>query len=261
MTHKINTILVPRPKEPGEKLAYQLELAGFKSFCQPIMTYQTTTTKTDIRQHLETFQPNVLVFVSMAAVEYAQQHFSLDQWQQISQIDTIIAVGPSTQKALKHCALESLCPQTFDSEGMLSLPLLNQPSLDQYRVTIVRGEDGRDYLAQKLNEKGANVNFLSVYEKKWLKFAPDQAQQWRQAQINCIVVTSNAFLEQLARIIDFTDDYWKETCLWLVISERIANNATTLGLKNVINTNGATNQAIINTLLKTELTYDRQKNT
>lgn len=261
MNHKIDTILVPRPKELGEKLAQQLTLAGFKSLCQPIMTYKTNTSEAIIRQHLIECQPNILVFVSIAAVEYAQQHLSLEQWTMLSHVEAIIAVGSSTQEALKRCNIDSLCPVSFDSEGMLALPVLDKPSLSHCRVTIVRGEDGRDHLATNLEKKGAKVSFLSVYEKVWLKFATDQAQQWRQAQINCIVVTSNAFLNHLVRIIDITDDYWKNTCLWFVISERVAVCATALGLSNVINTHGATDQAIITTLLNTELTYDRQKNT
>ncbi|GAA5136005.1 uroporphyrinogen-III synthase [Thalassotalea piscium] len=261
MKHKIKNILVPRPKVPGEKLSQQLKLAGFKALAQPIMTYKATTSEAKIRQHLADYQPNVLVFVSIAAVEYAQEHFSLHLWQQISNIETIIAVGPTTQAALKQCNITSLCPDTYDSEGMLALPIFCQTSLNQYRVTIIRGEDGREHLASTLKEKDAKVNFLPVYEKVWLNFPTDQAEHWRKAQINCIVVTSNAFLDNLVRIINITDDYWKNTCLWVVISERIAVSATALGLKNVINTNGATDQAILTTLLNTELTYDRQKNT
>lgn len=257
MTHKIKKVLVPRPKALGQKLAHQLKLAGFDALCQPIMTYKTNTDEAGVQQHLIEHQPNILVFVSIAAVEYAEQLFSLSQWQQLSDIETIIAVGPSTQEALKRYNIDSLCPNTFDSEGMLSLPILDQTSLSHYRVTIIRGEDGRDHLATNLRQKGANVSFLSVYQKVWLKFASDQSLQWRQAQINCIVVTSNAFLNNLVRIIDITDDYWKNTCLWFVVSERIAICATAFGLKNVINTNGATDQAIITTLLNTELTYDR----
>lgn len=261
MNHKINKVLVPRPKAPGIKLAQQLKLAGFESLCQPIMTYKPSTDEAGIRQHLIEHQPNILVFVSIASVEYAEQLFSLSQWQKLSDIETIIAVGPSTQEVLKRYSIDSLCPNTFDSEGMLSLPILDKTSLSHARVTIIRGEDGRGHLATNLKQKGANVSFLSVYEKVWLKFPSDQSLHWRQAQINCIVVTSNAFLNNLVRIIDITDDYWKNTCLWLVVSERIAVCAIALGLKNVINTNGATDQAIITTLLNTELTYDRQKNT
>ncbi|GHE88555.1 uroporphyrinogen-III synthase [Thalassotalea profundi] len=256
MNQKINTILVPRPKAQGEKLAQQLILAGFKPLCHPIMTYNSNANEAIIRHHLIEHKPTILVFVSIAAVEFAQQHFSINQWQSLSDIEAIIAVGSSTQEALKRYNIESLCPNSFDSEGMLALPILEQPSLSHCRVTIVRGEDGREYLAQNLEKKGAKVNFLSVYEKVWLEFAADQAQQWRQSQINCIVVTSNAFLNHLVQIIDISDDYWKNHCFWFVISERVAVCATALGLRNVINTHGATNQAIITTLLNTELTYD-----
>ncbi|MGB1199526.1 MAG: uroporphyrinogen-III synthase [Thalassotalea sp.] len=252
MPHKIKKILITRPQASGEKLAQQLNSAGFSTLCQPLNTYQKTSNEAEIRQHLSQYQPNVLIFVSVAAVEYAQQQLNLVLWQQLSAINTVIAVGPTTQQALKKYNIESSCPSTFDSEGMLSLPIFNRPTLSPYQVTIIRGESGREHLATSLKVKGATVSYLPVYEKIWLNLAEQQAQQWHQQEINCIVVTSNAFLKKLVQLIDITDNYWKNTCLWLVVSERIAENATTLGLNNVVNTNGATDQAIINTLLKME---------
>lgn len=256
MPHTINNILITRPKASGEQLAQQLTLAGFASICQPLITYKTTATESSIRQHLSSQQPTILIFVSVAAVNYAAQALALSQWCTLSTITDVIAVGSTTQQALKKHNINSICPATFDSEGMLALPLLNQTNMAHSNITIVRGENGREHLANTLKQRGATVNYLSVYEKVTVNFPSNQAQQWRNAQINCIVVTSNAFLKSLVHLVDITDNYWKNTCLWVVVSQRIADTATALGLHNVINTHGATHQAIVNTLLNMESTYD-----
>jgi uroporphyrinogen-III synthase len=66
------------------------------------------------------------------------------------------------------------------------------------------------------------------------------------------VVTSNALLEHLAKLIKNSDSYWQKNCLWIVASQRIANNAKQLDLSHVINANGASDEAIITAITLTE---------
>ena len=75
--------------------------------------------------------------------------------------------------------------------------------------------------------------------------AQNPVPEWKNKQINCIVVTSNALLDNIVRLINNSDDDWKNTCLWIVASERIAERAKQLGLLNVVNANGANDQAIM----------------
>jgi uroporphyrinogen-III synthase len=62
------------------------------------------------------------------------------------------------------------------------------------------------------------------------------------------VITSNALLESIVHLIKNSDSYWKTTCLWIVASERIAQQAKQLGLLNIVNAHGANDQAILNAI-------------
>ena len=44
------------------------------------------------------------------------------------------------------------------------------------------------------------------------------------------------------------DNYWQKQCLWIVVSERIANTARTLGLQWIINAQSANSQKICSTI-------------
>lgn len=257
MVDNIATVLISRPEPQGTKLAQTLQSQGFTTLCQPMFTYQSVTNRQTIEQQLAQQQPQILIFISVSAVEYAHQALSLPSWLALAPIQTVIAVGPTTQQKLTELGIESICPKQHDSEGMLALTDLATDNIKGQRITIVRGEDGREHLAKQLNAAGATVNYLPVYQKQWLSFPADVAKRWQQQSVNCIVVTSSALLKSLVHLIDITDNHWCCDCLWLVASERIALQAKNFGLQNVINCHGATNQAILTTLLNMDLTDDR----
>ena len=55
-------------------------------------------------------------------------------------------------------------------------------------------------------------------------------------------------LEFIVNLINDEDRYWQEQCLWIVASQRIADNAKKMGIVRVINANGANTTAIISAL-------------
>ena len=258
-------VLVTRPHEKGAQLTQQLQTLGITSQLQPLFDYQPYTNATNIQLTLKKITQPIFIFVSVAAVKYANDTWPIKHWfnahntlSNISNKPVIIAVGTATQQALTALNIGNIiCPTLQNSEGVLTLKALSQ--VNENNIIIVRGDDGREHLAQVLTQRGANVNYLEVYQKRWLNFTDNInekiSEKWQTEKINCIVITSNA---ALTRIIDLmthhqcdemkNNTYWSETCLWIVASQRIADNAKALGLKQVINANSANNQAIIATL-------------
>ena len=55
-------------------------------------------------------------------------------------------------------------------------------------------------------------------------------------------------LESISHLVNSADDDWKNACLWIVASVRIAERAKQLGLLNIVNANGANDQAIISAI-------------
>jgi len=254
MSKKLN-VLITRPTIKAQALAESL--ASFDITCvnQPLFDYQPLADYQTSKRLLT--NGNIIIFVSVAAVEFAHATFAAQQWQ----YQHVIAVGSATKASLQLLGINNvICPQQQNSEGMLALPELNRGFQNEV-ITIVRGDGGREYLAKHLNKLGAKVNYLESYQRVWRTFTEDIGKQWSEQQINCIVVTSNAILEKLAQLtfarlkqspIQQQENYWRNQCLWVVASQRIADTAKQFGLNRVAISDGASEKAIITTLLKFE---------
>jgi uroporphyrinogen-III synthase len=239
-------VLVVRPEKKAQALISVINKQGIACVSQPLFDYQPLAEHQQSKTLLTT--ADIIIFVSVAAVEFANASTAVKNWR----YQHIIAVGNATKAALKALKIENIhCPSQENSEGVLALNILNE-NLSNKNITIVRGNGGREYLATELNNRNARVQYLESYQRIWRTFPKDIDKQWYQQQINCIVITSNALLEKLVELTQATSvtiknkttKYWKNNCIWLVASKRIANHAQQLGLVNVIQSDGANEQAI-----------------
>ncbi len=236
-------ILITRPAEQGQKLAQQLRNFGLNSTCQPLFDYTAKDSAAVIKTHLANhFSPKaepILIFISVAAVTFANKTSPLTHWSH----SKVIAVGTATQAALATLNIQAICPEQHTSEGVLALPELNTRHLPP--IIIVRGNGGREHLAQTLSKRGAKVSYIESYQRVWRTLPQQCAQQWQANGVNCIVITSNSLLTYTVSLFANDENYWKNKCLWIVASQRIADNAKTLDLKNVINAHGANDEAVM----------------
>lgn len=244
-------VLITRPAKKAQALSALLEKQSIACVNQPLFDYLPLADSQTSKNLL--VDKDILIFVSIAAVEFAHATFAAHNWR----YQQIVAIGNSTKAALQHLGINNvICPQQENSEGLLALPMF-QKDLCNKSITIVRGNGGRELLADELTSSGANVNYLESYQRVWRIFTKDVSKQWLALQINCIVVTSNTILEKLVQLtLGQTEqssaqplvDYWRNQCLWVVVSQRIADNARQLGLQHVITSDGANEQAITATL-------------
>jgi uroporphyrinogen-III synthase len=237
-------VLITRPEKAGRALAQQLKSTGIDAWCHPLFEYQVLADKVTTQNLIEKYPLGLLIFVSVASVEFAHSTFNLSYWQQ----KTIIAVGNATKAALKRFGINAITPEFHTSEGLLTLNALDEKNINHQDIIIVRGDGGREHLAEQLSLRGANVHYLESYKKSWLSVTQNPVEEWKNKQINCIVVTSNTLLESIIHLINNSDVDWKNTCLWIVASTRIAERAKQLGLLNIVNANGANDQAIISAI-------------
>lgn len=257
MPNKLNAFIT-RPKKQGLKLQQALAEVGVSSICQPLFEYQLNTSTASSKQQLSTFTPDILIFISSASVNFMHQALPLNQW--VNKKTQVLAVGTATQKALALRDIESLCPENHTSEGLLDLPLLSEHALKENNqaknILIIRGDGGREHLASQLTFRGASVQYIESYKRSWLDVPADTKYLLTQKKVNTIIITSNALLKRVVNLIDIHDKYWKNTCLWVVASERIAQMAQQLGLSNVLNSQGASDTCIVQSLLNMESTND-----
>jgi len=250
-------VLIARPIKKAQALTLLLNKQGIACVSQPLFDYQPLADHKQSKELLTT--ANIIIFVSVAAVEFSHANVISTHWQ----YQHIIAVGKATKAALQALGLENIqCPFQENSEGILTLSVLNEGLLNK-NITIVRGNGGREHLAVELIKRGASVNYLESYQRIWRIFPKDINKQWYQQQINCIVVTSNALLDKLVHLTQATNvtienkttKHWREQCVWLVASKRIAKHAQQLGLTNIIQSDGASEEAI-NTALQALSIYE-----
>lgn len=247
---KLN-VLITRPTKKAQALSTLLEQQNIAYVNHPLFDYQPLA-DSQTSEHL-LVDKDIIIFVSVAAVEFAHATFTAQNWR----YQHIVAVGKATTAALQQVGISHvICPQQENSEGLLTLPVLNK-DLYNKSITIVRGNGGREHLANHLKESGAKVDYLESYQRVWRTFTKDISKQWFTLQINCIVVTSNAILEKLVQLTVDTHDqklthYWYDQCVWLVASQRISNKAKQLGLTRIVVSDGASEQAITATLLQLE---------
>ena len=238
MSNNRPCVLITRPEVSGQLLAKHLDKFGICSICQPLFDYQPLPSSPALKKLINEHNSAIIIFISVAAVDYAARSYSLAQWQN----NRVLAVGPQSQLALAKYHINAEIPLRSDSEGLLQHPLLQ--SVNNQHIFIVRGDGGRELLKQQLSQRGAHVHYLQTYQRQWRSFSKDTGQQWQNNEINCIVVTSNAILDKTIALMNTVAAPWKFTCLWVVASERNQRNALKLGIVKVVNENGANDEAI-----------------
>lgn len=155
-------ILLTRPEGQAEPLAARLRAQGAETAHFPAIQITLTPPDSTARAMIE--QAALLIFVSANAVRglmagpdalaHAVRHAS-----------GIAAIGPATAEALLQAGLEPdvTAPPPYNSEALLSTPMLQD--LKHRQVVIVRGQSGREMLAEELGRRGAGVQYLEVYRR------------------------------------------------------------------------------------------------
>jgi len=79
----------------------------------------------------------------------------------------VATVGPASARALEEQGFaQVIAPTTgFDSEAVLALPEFSADALAGRQVLILRGEGGRELLAETLRLRGAQVSSLDCYRR------------------------------------------------------------------------------------------------
>ncbi|MBR9729603.1 uroporphyrinogen-III synthase [Shewanella intestini] len=191
-------------------------------------------------------QTDIMIFISTNAVKYAAQLLPQPLAQSLPQSCQFYAVGQATHDALTQLGVQATPSPTSsqDSEGLLSLPQLT--SLAQKQVIIVRGNGGRETLAQEITQRGGNVNYWETYTRQAIAYkTPDVYQAWIDFKIDTIVVTSGEILANLVNLLPKELFAWLRSCHIIVPSTRVKLQANELGLSYVTNANGASTPAIL----------------
>lgn len=190
--------------------------------------------------------PHFIIFVSPTAV--AQGHAAIPrEWLARA---GVAAVGTATAIALRECGVQHvIAPEgQADSEALAALPPFQASVLAGREVLIVRGQGGREWLADTLRSRGARVDYFECYRRARPQAdAASLLARWQSGGIAAVTVTSAEALDNLAVILGNAGAALLRATPMFVVHERIAARARTLGVQQIMVT-GAGDAAMVSGL-------------
>lgn len=238
-------LLLTRPADDCEALAEVLAGQGIFSSCLPLLAIAPLPVSDTMRQTFAGLSRySAVIVVSKPAARIAGQL-----------IDAVPAmpwfsVGAATAQILRDRGLDAHCPdEGDDSEALLQLPrLLEAVERPGAQVLILRGEGGRELLAERLRALGASVEYLELYRRDLPDYPLRELPRRIAAErLNGLVVSSGQGFEHLRQLAGDTWPALAQMPLF-VPSPRVAEQARAAGARTVVDCRGASAAALLTAL-------------
>jgi uroporphyrinogen-III synthase len=234
-------VVITRPRAQAIELARAVAAIGRTPLVLPLLEISPLPDQSGLSAALARLADYALVaFVSPNAIDAAFAH--IRQWPQA----TMLAVlGEGSRAALARHGINGantaivapVDPAHSDSEHLLQA--LDLAALAGRRVLIVRGENGRELMANGLREAGALVDVVPAYRRAVPALTPALAAQLAAllAQPNDWIITSSEALrglDGLVRQLDSGASVVKMQQQHLIVPHaRIADTARALGFGRI----------------------------
>ena len=159
-------ILVTRPAAQAAQLAALIAGQGGEAICFPLLEIGPADDPLPLQKAIGRLDDYALaIFISPNAVDYSvPQILSQRSWPAALKA---AAIGPGSVAQLASYGVgRVIAPlQRFDSEALLELPELQAENVAGKKVLILRGNGGRELLAETLMERGAEVDAVTCYHR------------------------------------------------------------------------------------------------
>lgn len=243
-------VLVTRPQPQADDWVARLQALGLRAVALPLLGIEAPADLAPVRAAWAWLAadpgavdppalPAVVMFVSPSAVE----RFFLLKPAHAPWPPGVIAAGtgPGTRRALLAAGVPDAAVLTpdddaavFDSEALWAV-LRGRVTWAGRAVLVVRGEGGRDWLAETLRQQGAQLHFVEAYRRTLP--VPDAAgravlrQALRQPASCCWLLSSSEAVGHLPALAPAAD--WTSATA-LATHPRIAEAARRLGFGRVM---------------------------
>lgn len=234
------SFLVARPLSKAILTQDALIAAGFSANIAPVLKIEISHSDA-LTTCFNDSQPEVIVITSTYAVEWLTKQVLTYPLDQVN----IVCIGKSSanffeqQIAFKTPVKSLVIPAQENSEGALGLPILQ--NVKGKNVLILKGDGGRTLLPNTLQKRGANLTELCVY-KRCLNKQADFNNDYKPSNIQCIIVTSVEIAQAIFSIYDL---HYLQNLTWMVASKRIKDYAIQQGVISIIESQGASQHAIV----------------
>ena len=230
-------VLVTRPKHSNQGLCDCLEQNGFEALTLPCLDILPIELDASNRQKIHDLDRyDWVIVVSKNAAEIGVGHFE-DFWPQWPIRQWWMGIGAVTHDWLRarHLPVTGHVPPGSSEQLM---EVLSQIDWRDQRVLIVRGEGGREWLADTLTVAGARVDYFECYRRGCAAGLMVAVRELGpMPPFEAVTVSSGESLECLSKAC-------REYSGWLdvpvvVPSERVAAEADRLGWKHIVVADGA----------------------
>lgn len=232
-------VIVTRPADAGERLRDQLIARGHRAVRWPAFDIAAAPDIAIARAVLARLADyDLAIFVSANAVRAARPLLG-DAWP----AGTIIgAVGASTRAAIEaevNPKTTVIAPDDENEAGSEAFWAAWQATARQAeRVLILRAEAGRDWLAERFADNGAQVDAVAVYSRRPHRLsAEDQAQlsEWIADDVRpAIVFSSSEAIAALDQQVGAAGRAWLRSGTAIASHARIAQQLTIGGYARVL---------------------------
>lgn len=245
-------VWVTRPAGQQANLQSLLESHGASLFTQPCLALEALGEEYESqikRVIMELDQYQHVIFVSTNAVHYTLPW--IDQyWPQMPFPQTCYAVGNATQKALLDWDITAIAAsQAMNSEELLALDSLQ--NLDGQKCLIARGLGGREYMAEQLRMRGAQVDYCQTYRRCKPEFDSKKLSRVLQSEnLDYVLVNSVDTLGNLLEMIppDLLAQLQHYSTM-VVPGKRVLQACQLQGFKQVLQALNASDEAMLECLL------------
>jgi len=239
-------ILILRADEQATQTIEQVRQQGWNPIHFPTIKILPANGQInkDLLNRLATY--NRIIFISQNAV----RHFILQLEHLPEKLPPVATIGKATRIAAVNAGLP-VAPQPdndFDSESLLARPEFQQVAGQE--ILIVRGNGGRELLADTLTQRGAKVTYAEVYERRMIDTDPGELIRSWGPDIDIILATSVQLLENLVTLLAGSIDRQLYNTAVVVISDRMQQQAANMGFSKIWLADGPTNDQMIATVKK-----------
>jgi uroporphyrinogen-III synthase len=241
-------ILVTRPAHQADNLCHLISECGGIAVRFPTLEIVATNdclNTQNILANLNKFQK--IVFISANAVNFALK----TNGGKIDDLDPtqVVVIGHATAQALKSANLTVgwIPEKGCTSEALLAMPQMQM--LKGQHCLIVRGQGGREELADVLRKKGVTVEYWETYKRIIPNIDNSPVTSLlSQNKLDVITITSGEALENLLTMLG--KEYHRQlfAIALVVVSDRIRNFATQMGFKRIAVADNPSDSAILDTV-------------
>lgn len=234
-------VLVTRPQAQALLLTQLIAQAGGKSVVFPLIEIQPIPPTQ--WPFIEWRRVDMVIFVSRNAVSFFKAGYPAKLPKRLM----LVAVGKGTADVMQDNGYQVHVHPAEGGGTEALMKCLDLKSLAHKKIVIVRGQGGRELLAESLRANGAEVRYIEVYERQMPQ--PSSRQLAAASRVDIVLATSLQSVSHLVTLFADTVEMILEKPL-VVISERIRQYAYSQGFQQVSVSAQASDKAILQQLIE-----------